>query len=205
MKTVLTIDFDIIMKPSIQLYNNLISTENYIDNIESWNFVKYAPADLIIYNKLTNYLLTLIDSTTEIHFIENHDQILNYLEDNDKYNLINIDHHHDLGYRGNDEIAKEVIGCANWALMIAQENLLENYLWIGNSNSVQKSDSILKYDFKDIATCDLSMLEKPDIIIVCYSAQWIPQQFRPLFKLWIDLVSIKLNTSICLEGDYNGL
>ena len=128
MKTVLTIDFDIIMKPSIQLYNNLISTENYIDNIESWNFVKYAPADLIIYNKLTNYLLTLIDSTTEIHFIENHDQILNYLEDNDKYNLINIDHHHDLGYRGNDEIAKEVIGCANWALMIAQENLLENYL-----------------------------------------------------------------------------
>ena len=50
---VLSIDFDIIMAPSIEFYNNLVSYEDLFDN----ELMRICNADLIHYSRLTTWLL----------------------------------------------------------------------------------------------------------------------------------------------------
>lgn len=70
--------------------DNLIEIERDIP------LVQYANADLQLYYKLTNYLLKAKKEDIEINFIDSHEKVLNYIKS--PCNVINIDHHHDLGY-----------------------------------------------------------------------------------------------------------
>lgn len=101
METVLTIDFDVIMWPSIELYNNMVdgTIDNLIEIEKDIPLIQYANADLQTYYKLTNYLLKAKEKKIQIEFIDTHEKILNYIKK--PCNLINIDHHHDLGYNDN--------------------------------------------------------------------------------------------------------
>lgn len=73
MKNIVTIDFDIIMAPCINLYNDLVPRI-------SWNDFKVFPqmqlltADLNHYQKLTNWILKISKklSPTDIVVIEDH-------------------------------------------------------------------------------------------------------------------------------------
>lgn len=187
-ETILTIDFDIIMGPSIEIYNNLINERFGIKNAaeEINGLLFYCNADLNIYSKLTTYLLQLYGyiNPNNVHFIYDHEQVCNYLEKNKKYNIINIDHHHDYGYNKNSP----ELYCGNWVLKMEEENLLNSYLWIGDPSSVvipEKKDEFINfYDY------DLNLLQIPDKLIICASFQWIPEQFHPLFYLWLQLYNL---------------
>jgi len=205
MKTILTIDFDIIMEPSIRIYNSLVNGQIYLENLPENNLLQFAKADLNIYRKITSYLLKICKNT-EIIFIENHDQVLDFLEDDEKYDIINIDHHHDLGY-GEKQInpkEDEDYNCANWVLMTYDKNVLNSYKWIRNNNSIlPKEDNRCPYTDQIIDTTTLSELPQPDKIILCYSAQWVPQTYRPLFMTWVDLLSDYTGQTLNIErGNY---
>ena len=188
MKTenIITIDFDIIMAPSIELYNKYI-TEFYgvNDFAKDYNgLISYSNADLDIYNIITSYLIDsfLTLNNDNIYFINDHEQVYDLLEINKKYNIYNIDHHHDCGYV---EEQKDLF-CGNWIKILKKENRLNEYTWITDESTIDEIDKNIgkKVFFYDT---DLFSLPKPDKLIICASFEWIPFQFRPLFYLWLQL------------------
>ena len=83
MKKILTIDFDIIMYECEEMYNNKVPHK-------SWKELQTNPiffliyGDLNLYNKLTQLLLnhTKFLNKENFHFIESHDNIINFLPKN---------------------------------------------------------------------------------------------------------------------------
>ena len=127
METIITIDFDIIMWPSIELYNHII--DGYIDKIQILEqeipLLKYANADLELYKKLTEYLVQKKKEKIPIEFIDSHEQVLNYIKTPSV--VINIDHHHDLGYNEFQWDDKEIV-CGNWAYKGLKNGQITNYV-----------------------------------------------------------------------------
>lgn len=197
MKNILTIDFDIIMKPSIQLYNDY-ATDNWIELLQMPE-ARLFRADMNIYHKLTNYVLLLLDQMNfeDVYFIEDHSQMIKYLQNEYNISLINIDHHHDCGYESdqlNHFISLENINCGNWCKRLLDNNQLTSYVWIKNTNSDITQSSVNQinniFDFNSI---DLTLLPFPDKLILCLSEPWVPPHYRPLFKIWHDYFEKKHN------------
>lgn len=193
---VVSIDFDIIMAPSIELYGSFGQKQPYEDY-----YMNLFNADLVIYNKITNWLLNNVPNLneTDIYFIESHEQIINFLPKDDNIALFNIDHHHDLGYKSPKDLDEEDLSldCGNWGLYLLKNNLITNYTWIKNSNSSKSFYNKYSYNSKCFYDFDLNKL-KPNKIIICLSAPWVPEQYYPLFNLWIDMISKIKNTNYYL-------
>lgn len=188
---IVSIDFDIIMAPSIELYRNFndqIPYDNYYLNMFN--------ADLVMYSKLTDWLLTWIPQIgiNNIYFIESHEQIINFIPKEEQVSLINIDHHHDVGYNSEELEEKNFpINCGNWGLYLLKNNLINNYTWIKNNNSIRYFNNKYYFNSKCFYDYDLSEL-KPDRIIICLSSPWVPRKYHTLFNLWINIAS-KLNNT----------
>ena len=179
---IVTIDFDIIMAPSIAFYSHMASTTD-VFNIP---FTQAFPADFIHYQRLTKWLLSQIKnlSANDIIFISSHGQILDYINSQDV--IINIDHHHDLGYP--TDTKQNQIHCGNWAGYLLENNLISDYIWIKNENSNQNKlyeNDIKQYNFSNY---DLDKLVA-DKIICCLSPEWVPPQYRVLFFIWMDMLN----------------
>ena len=193
---VVSIDFDIIMAPSIELYKSFEQPKLYEDY-----YTNLFNADLIIYNKLTNWLLDNIPNLNknDIYFIESHEQIIDVLPKDNNICLINIDHHHDLGYGPPEELDKDnlPLNCGNWGLYLLKNNLINDYTWIKNGNSIKSFYNKYYYNQKYFYDLDLSRL-KPDKIIICLSTPWVPERYHTLFNLWIDIASKLKDTNYYL-------
>lgn len=112
---VLSIDFDIIMAPSINLYNNMVPGTNWDDLLKSLPNLTTTPADLNIYSRLLRYLLRTIDKTSSIFIGYSHSFIQDYLKNDNDLTITNIDHHHDIFYDIKDKDKKlEECNCADW-------------------------------------------------------------------------------------------
>ena len=143
MKNIVTIDFDIIMSPCINLYDKLVP---YI----SWSELKHIPqlnvltANMEHYQRLTNYLISLLPhlSFEQIHLVYDHGMATFKIPSNDILTIYNIDHHHDCGYHLKEEpLLKQELNCANWVAKIKEINLLDRYIWIKNTNSSLKPEN----------------------------------------------------------------
>ena len=51
------------------------------------------------------------------------------------------------------------------------------------------------YTKKLLSEYDLSTIH-PDMIIICFSPEWIPEHIRPLFDVWIKIYETYFDTSI---------
>ena len=200
---ILTIDFDIIMAPSIQYYNDLVPKTKWSELLKN-PYNQLALMDTSIYQRLTNQVmdyLTQLDST-QIHFIRSHEQVYNYLSPEKKYTITNIDHHHDMGYSKKDcNEHIESNGCANWVQYIYSQGQLNQYTWIHNDNSIKpdpKLSHILTNDW-EINHFNLNNLFPPDLLIICLSEPWVPPMYRNLFFLWMDLCNKYYNIHFELE------
>lgn len=194
--TVVTIDFDIIMAPSIEFYNNLTGNKKLFDD----PLTRVFPADFIHYQRLTQWIISQMRTLnkTDIVFITSHDSLINYVSPEDT--VINIDHHHDLGYErpGDNNKNHNEINCGNWAEYLLNNNLIKNYIWIKNENSNpnKKCKSIIEeYNFK---TYELANLQA-DKIIFCLSPEWVPPQYHNLFFIWIDILNNYYNTTYTIN------
>ena len=81
MKNILTIDFDIVMAPCIELYNNMVPDMDW-DIMTDFPQGQLFNADLNLYQFLTNKLLYLLEKMNkeDIFVIEDHGQIIKYLD-----------------------------------------------------------------------------------------------------------------------------
>lgn len=200
---IVTIDFDIIMAPSIESYNYFINEDgNNLSALESqYEHFNFCRADLSIYQKLTHYIL--YSQPKEIIFINHHGDIKQFITE--KCNLINIDHHHDVGYQKEFYEDNFPDSCGNWVERLYRENKIESYTWVKNINSVLidvpenkiTNQKIMQDD--DIDKYLNNLAQHTDKLIICSSFPWIASQYYDLFYTWKDICEVKMQTKISIQ------
>lgn len=192
MNKVVTIDFDIIMSPSIFLYNDYVPRS-------TWDFLLNNPYDPNMhllrinanyYQRLFNFVMecTKVLPANKIHFCEDHGQTVNFITE--KSDVVNIDFHHDLGYpNGEDHInIEECPTCANWVYYLNDKNLLNSYVWI---HDIDRWDDPLEenqIDYLDynLEEFDLATLFPIDELVIVLSEPWVPPYIQPLYFTLMD-------------------
>ena len=199
---VLSIDFDIIMAPDINLYNNMVGTspngERTIDKrIAEYPMLSGCRADLNHFQKIVNYLMKIIKDidVENIRVSLTHEDIKNVLDDMENVHIYNIDHHHDLGYmQPSDQDKKnecQDCSCANWGEFFFDKNIIKYFTWINNVNSSidNKWEKDARVTIKPLAEFNLETLPKIDKLFICLSPEWVPSTYHPLFYLILDLIN----------------
>lgn len=196
MKTILSIDFDVIMNPSIELYNSLPG--NWDDRIKRFPNLNALIFDSMMYQKLIQYIIEIVPhmDKDKIHFVESHDQIISFINKDEEINLINIDHHHDWCYKLEDfnkKIEKSELNCGNWLkYLFDNEYQINIYEWIHGNNSMkinEKSNFGIKL-FKDKKIEELTIYDFPkdiDELVICLSPEFVPIYYHSLYLILLDI------------------
>lgn len=200
MKKVLTIDFDIFLRESINLYNDSDKTAS--DYLNDFSFIPLVPFDFINYKKITNLLLSY--KKEKIQFMDTHDEFVNLTRNEGPFELINIDYHHDLGYGENIKwnLPIKIVDEGNWVRKIWDLNRVNKYIWINDFNSEEVPARGRKFLTEQhyIDNYDLNLLSDCDMVYICFSQDYIPDIYFPLFELWKDLFYIESSNELSLEA-----
>ena len=204
---IVTIDFDIIMHRSLNIYNDLVDDDNSIQTLLNENKeAHFVPnSDLFLYNYLTQFVLKCAKKLPQekIIFIESHEDILDYIENGqlnlqEAFNVFNIDFHHDIAYA--EEDMKEIIeeaDCGNWVkyLFNHYSSTFNQYVWVntdesGDAYDVRFSTTINKKTIVyNIKKYNLDALVKSaDILFICRSIPWVPDEEQQLYDSWKDII-----------------
>lgn len=213
MKTILSIDMDYIMSQYIMTYNDIV--KGY--EPQRWPQIEQSRHinDFVMYDsKRLQYITSLIfnaiknNPDVKVHFLINHDAILNHLYNNgEQYDLINIDHHHDIFYHGKIDDQGNI---SNWVYWLGKNNQIVSYYWIGNPTSdkfngkylVPQGEVILPHDEEEVIRelpffyrytnlIDFSLTkQKFDEIFIVLSPEYIPPKFHHLFYMLQEIYEI---------------
>ena len=199
MKTITTIDFDIIMGSSIEGYNDLINPPKVTMSTLCKNFPYYNNAlpDFYIYEYLTRYVTEMakkVEKDEDIIFISTHDQMYDVCKNEEApFDLINIDHHHDINYHDNWNSKIIQINSGNWVKRLFDMNKINEYIWISNPNSLMFdkencpfADKIKVNTLQDFDLGGLAGVT--DKLILCYSPEYLPDSSKALFLTWRAIV-----------------
>ena len=205
----LSIDFDYIMWPIIKTYNDLCSeSENptiIFDRIKEERGLREE--DLNYDSKTLMNIVQLLklyrNTSNQFYAIDDHEKIISEVlskyNDDTKWNVVNIDFHHDFIYRDSDVediTAYNKYNCSNWVGYMAYglKNLY-TYTWVAAPNSgpdfniMPDNDDFGKHKFirhHSINEFINIYDEKPiqfDDIVLCFSPQWVPHKYRHLFDI----------------------
>ena len=215
MKNIVTIDFDIIMGPSIDGYNDLITEDMPMRELSKrFPYFGMAEADLYVYEYVTRYLTDIlmhIEDKDKIKFISTHELVYHICKkETEKFNLVNIDHHHDINY--NNDWSKPIIDIneGNWVKRLFDMNKVNKYAWIGNSNSVMFDidqcpfkEQIEMTILRDYNLGELS--GRTDELICCMSADYIPPLYHPLFLAWRAIAEEIMDTDYLIIDNKDNL
>lgn len=203
---VMTIDFDIILHWSLNIYNNSVGSDE--DNIsdllkENPNAYFTPRCDFGLYEYLTSFLIKCIKILPKdnIKFIEDHDEVvelfdptLDIIKPTEKFKIYNIDFHHDIAYDEDDiDEAIEEIDCGNWIKYLFENYPnFESYIWINTSESLDYDDEyspLLKKVFtQNINKYNLdALVKKIDYLYICKSPEWVPIDIQFLYEVWKDI------------------
>lgn len=187
MKQIVTIDFDIIMGPSISIYNNWVGYNNTVDDVmKDFSCLSLPNADLDKYRILTNFIRSV--DKDKISFITRHREMEKFVSEfNEPIELVNIDHHHDIDYFGVD--TKEVLD-GNWVKYYFDQGKVDKYCWVNNVNSDPPADRLASEYPCEHFYFSQEVLDElhPDKLIICLSPEWVPSMYHSLFTLWKEIV-----------------
>lgn len=120
--------------------------------------------------------------------------ILKQSEENwqeDTYELINVDFHHDLWYRQEDLAAMadfDEYNCSNWVGYLLIKNKLKDntYTWLKAPNSdppLRLNDIDCNFEFLTIRDFPSLLEQEFDEVFFCLSPQWVPYKYSKLYEL----------------------
>ena len=203
MKYLLTIDFDIIMFPNIWNYDNDIYNIGEGHGVElledDYPEIASTIANLNNYKRITSYILYLCKHgyADRIHFIEDHKDVLKYVDKEYEWECENIDSHSDV--RSGDFDIEEIpnrLNAGNWVYYFFKEFNLKKYTYIRGGDEEKEnywvdSSYLSDYDMyiQGLDTYNFDTKRIPDVVVLCASYPWVTTQFWPLFEVWKDIVN----------------
>ena len=205
-KKILTIDFDIVMYPCLQIYNDYVSGN--ANPTENWEYLKRERGiePFMRYDAKTLMLIgRIINKQRNVHnahfFVcSEHQEVVDNLKlsdtfNEDKFDIVNIDFHHDIWYRPEDKnilLSFDDYNCSNWLGYLILKEKTESVQWYGAHNSSNFFDNEYKngeLPYTRYRLDELSELENIafDEVYFVLSPQWVPYEFCHLFDLIINL------------------
>lgn len=203
MNNILSIDLDIVFSPYVGLYNNLVGDIYNVDYIwerisQIYDIKNFFPNEeykkLII--DIINHYKTQVDT---VYIGEDHSSILNALNEEKnnfkkpyKFNIYNIDFHHDIIYNDGDivTIPLGLSSCANWIGFLNYFNFINSYTWWKSPQSTFKVFELTD-KFRDFSPVNLKQYEfsnlfptnlKIDMLYITFSAPWIPPKYYSVIQ-----------------------
>ena len=175
------------MNPCIELYNDSDGTAD--EFLIDYHFLNLLPADLDLYEQLTSFLYSQKDK--KIYFMEDHNEFVTLTKNDGPFELINIDHHHDLGYGENYRwtIPVKQVNDGNWVHKLWNLNRITKYTWIKDDRSQDPPTQAKKYltEKHFISNTNLDDFKDCQKIFISHSPIWIPSDYEPLYTLWESL------------------
>lgn len=210
MKQIVTIDFDIIMAPSIYLYNDDVPDIpwDYLLNNPYEPNLHLLRIDAEYYQRIFQYIIEVSNNikAEQIHFVEDHGQVVSFVKE--RSDIYNIDFHHDIAYEDDGELLiDEIPTCANWVYYLNKKGLLNSYTWLKakNRGDAPPDQVKVKYKIANFDDFDLTPLLNPDEVIIALSEPWVPPYLRALYFTIMDYCNNYYNTSFeYKEGTYLG-
>lgn len=168
-----------------------------------WNLVRDLSSriseEVIIENRsnvryLFKLFLSSITTNSKVVFGIHHDSILSYIpKDTKSINLLNVDHHHDLGYNELQEVqasSYQVCTESNWVAILADK--LDTYTWVRNKGSESRfNEENFPYKFKFEQVVNTEALDTSnvswDLIYVCLSPNYLYDKHWVYFYLLLDI------------------
>lgn len=188
-----TIDFDIIMNPCIDIFNDSdLTADEYLNR---YDFLGHMAADLELYQRLTNFILSF--KSEQIIFIYSHSDIVEYFTDlEEPVDLINIDYHHDIIYDDNINWKSPLkeYNEGNWVKKLWDDKKIKSYMWLKDYKSNNPDFQIEKKYLNEkhfIHLYDLDKIKDSDKVYISLSPEWIPSYYNYLYDLWKDLTKVK--------------
>jgi CRISPR/Cas system-associated endoribonuclease Cas2 len=164
---------------------NLLSID--LDWIQSSHHVK----------ELNKLFFNKIKYAKKIIFANHHHSILFGLENIEKINLYNIDHHHDICYSSwqKNDIENKIASHGCWVGNLLEEGKIIKYHWFKNFNSDPIKDTddseklILKNKIEFLQDEYLEGLQNINFehIFVCKSVEYISNDFKQIFEVYKDV------------------
>jgi hypothetical protein len=188
-----TIDFDIIMHPCIDIFNDSdLTADQYLNR---YDFLGHMAADLELYVQLTNFILSF--DKEKIVFIYAHSDIIDHLKEiTEPIDLYNIDYHHDVIYEENINWKSPLkeYNEGNWVKKLWDDGKIKKYVWLKDYKSENPSSKVEKKYITSkhfIYLYNLNELKDSDKIYISLSPEWIPSYYTCLYDLWEDLTKLK--------------
>lgn len=194
MNTILSIDLDILFSPNVGIYNKDIYDNKSTDFLWDCLSQQYNIWDFRINNNYLEYLRDILNNyVNQIEYIYigyDHSSILTAIEQEKnnllipyKFNLYNIDYHHDI-YYGNlekDEIIhQKIANCGDWVGFLNYNKFIEKYYWYRGIGSDFNKEEMLSQDLVPL-DMDRSVFDntfpknlKIDLLFIAISPHWIP-------------------------------
>ena len=211
---IVTIDFDIIMGPSIEGYNDIINDEIGMTQLcEKFPYFNNAKPDLYVYEYLTRFLVEASKKipAENFYFISTHDLMYHICDKlNEEVEITNFDHHHDILYNGDFKDPTLIVDAGNWVKALFDIGKLKEYTWIGNVNSVMYDskecpfeNKIYRYILKDFPMGDLA--NNTDMVVCCFSENYVPEIYQPLFLVWRAIIEEQFNKDYLIIDNKDNL
>lgn len=203
-KKILTIDFDIIMYPCLQIYNDHVAGN--MNATETWNqlkqergvepFIHYDARTLLELGKIIHHHVM---QGTSLTVCNEHQEVVDILKksetyEQDTFSITNVDFHHDIWYRPEDKTILTNFAdynCSNWLGYLILNQKTDEVIWYKAYNSHIFRDAEYHQEiFKSIHRLDELdnlMEESFDEIYFVLSPQWVPYEFHHLFNLIVAL------------------
>lgn len=193
---ILSIDFDYIMYPCIKLYNNLCDGKE--NPTVTWNMIeqergveKFLCYDANALMEIAKVIKRNIKNGAKLIPINDHDEIIQYLENEKNIELLNIDYHHDIIYHSEDINSLADFGkydCGNWVGYLQLNNFLKEYTWLKAPSSSLCTIDLPNFQYKTLGLKDFnSITDDYDCVFFCLSPQWVPYKYHHLYQLIISL------------------
>lgn len=194
MDTIISIDMDIVMSPYCGIYNNLVNPS--IDRQYNWESIiqnEFNTQEFILnqeyYDQIIDIIKHYAPKVDKIYIGYDHSTILRAIElekenldKNYRFNLYNIDYHHDVSYAESQDkmiIDSKFAVCANWVGFLNYYNCLNSYSWykgIGSNKILSENKEINPMPMF-IHTLNNNFpygLENVKILYITLSMPWIP-------------------------------
>ena len=188
---VLSIDIDYAFSPTIAIYDDFVEGSRISlaeqDKIFQQN---QLPAPKINQEKLQllkDVVRTSVHESAPVIIADHHHQILDFLPVDQKFSVVNFDHHHDVYYPGWHSISELDEG--NWVYFLKNSNMI-SYTWVRNPDSEDLPHETTQLPFEVVEKHEVNIENLPnfDIVFCCASPHWTGTLGR---KYLLEIIEVK--------------